>query len=416
MRYLLSAFLLIGIAHFNYSQTSALSLSLDEAENLFLKNNLLLLAQQYNINSKEALVIQAKAYPNPYFTADVNVLDPQNNKVFHIDSSGQKSFQIQQLILLGGKRKLEIEIAKKNKSIAEAEFSELLRGLKMQLQKVFFSLNEHKIVIENYNKQLNILDTIINSYKLQVEKGNIPLKDLIRLKSVYIRLNNNKSDVAANYAEEEKTIKLLLQINKDVIPVIPETYFQKYNVLKSLEDLQNQANSNRPDLIIMDESALSAALNLKLQKRQSIPDISLNASYDQRGGAFKNQVNAGLGIPIPVFNTNRGNIKAARYEKQSMELYLQEKKLEIELDVQKAWQNMQRSIAEYNKVKTMYNEDFNLVNTGVNSNFLKNNISILEFVDFVEAYNESLAEFEKIKTQLAVSAAEINYVTATKIY
>lgn len=222
MRYLLSAFLLIGIAHFNYSQTSALSLSLDEAENLFLKNNLLLLAQQYNINSKEALVIQAKAYPNPYFTADVNVLDPQNNKVFHIDSSGQKSFQIQQLILLGGKRKLEIEIAKKNKSIAEAEFSELLRGLKMQLQKVFFSLNEHKIVIENYNKQLNILDTIINSYKLQVEKGNIPLKDLIRLKSVYIRLNNNKSDVAANYAEEEKTIKLLLQINKDVIPVIPK--------------------------------------------------------------------------------------------------------------------------------------------------------------------------------------------------
>lgn len=416
MRYFISAFLFLGIVNFNYSQNNALSLSLDEAENLFLKNNLFLLAQQYNINSKEALIIQAKAYPNPYFSADFNVIDPQNNKTFHTDSSGQKAFQIQQLIILGGKRKLEIEIAKQNKTIAEAEFSELLRNLKAQLQKVFYSINEHKIVIENYSKQLNILDTIINSYKSQVEKGNIPLKDLIRLKSVYIKINNNKSELSTNYTEEEKNIKLLLQINKDVTPIISETTFLNYSNMKNLDDLQNLALSNRPDLKIMDENALIAELNLKLQKRQSIPDISLNASYDQRGGAFRNQINAGLSMPIPILNTNRGNIKSAKYDKQIMDLYLQGKKLEIELEVQQAWENMRRSIIEYNKVKNMYNEDFNLVNNGVNSNFLKNNISILEFVDFVEAYNESLAEFERIKTQLAVSAADINYTTATKIY
>src|SRR3954464_10315377 len=79
-------------------------LTLENCEDIFLKKNLLLLAQQYNISSKEALIIQAKAYPNPIFNADINVYDPQNKKYFHIDSSGQKSFQIQQLILLGGKR------------------------------------------------------------------------------------------------------------------------------------------------------------------------------------------------------------------------------------------------------------------------------------------------------------------------
>ena len=147
-----------------------------------------------------------------------------------------------------------------------------------------------------------------------------------------------------------------------------------------------------------------------------MPDIAVNASYDQRGGAFKNQINAGFSMPIPVLNTNRGNIRAARYDKQAMDLYVQEKKLEVELEVQQAWQNMQRSISEFNKVKPMFNEEFSSVNKGVNDNFFKHNISILEFVDFVEAYNESLAEFEKIKTQIAVSAAQINYVTATKIY
>lgn len=416
MRLILFVVLFFKITTPSFSQVSSSSMTLEEAEKAFLKNNLLLLAQQYNINAKQALIIQAKAYPNPYFTADFNVIDPQNNKTFHIDSSGQKSFQIQQLIILGGKRKAEIDIAKQNKLIAESEFAELLRNLKVQLHNVFYSINEHKIVVENYVKQLNILDTIIDAYKVQVDKGNLPLKDIIRLKSVYIKINNNKSELATNYTEEQKTIKLLLQTNQEIIPIVNESIFQSFNDLKALNELQTLAFSNRPDLKIADESALVAALNLKLQKRQLVPDISINASYDQRGGAFRNQINAGFSMPIPILNTNRGNIKAARYDKQTMDLYLQEKKLEVELEVQQAWQNMQRSITEFNKVKNMYNEEFGLVNKGVNDNFLKHNISILEFVDFVEAYNESLAEFERIKSQLAVSAAEINYVTASKVY
>jgi cobalt-zinc-cadmium efflux system outer membrane protein len=400
----------------NISRAQQKSITLDEAEKLFLKSNLMLLAQQYNISAKQALVIQARAYPNPTFNADFNVIDPQNKKTFHVDSSGQKAFQVEQLIVLGGKRKMEIDIAKQNKILAESEFAELLRNLKVQLHRNFYSINEHKIVIENYVKQLNILDTIIDAYKVQVNKGNLPLKDIIRLKSVYIKINNNKSELSSNYNEEQKNIKLLLQINQDIVPIIDESNYKSYTDLKALNDLQTMALSNRPDLKIADETAIIAALNLKLQKRQSIPDIAINGSYDQRGGAFRNQINAGITMPLPILNTNRGNIKAAEYDKKAMDLYVQEKRLEVELDIQQAWQNMQRSIIEYNKVNTMFNDEFKQVNKGVNDNFFKNNISILEFVDFVEAYNESLAEFERIKTQLAVSAAEINFVTATKVY
>jgi outer membrane protein, heavy metal efflux system len=238
----------------------------------------------------------------------------------------------------------------------------------------------------------------------------------VRLKSVYLKINNSKSELSNDYNEEQKNLKLLLQINQDVAPVINEENYKPLTVVKALADLQTMALSNRPDLKIADESVMIATLNLKLQKRQSIPDIAVNGSYDQRGGAFHNQINAGITMPIPVLNTNRGNIKAASFDKKAMETYLQEKKLEVELDIQQAWQNMQRSINEYLKVNTMFNSEFSSVNTGVNDNFLKKNISILEFVDFVEAYNESLAEFERIKKQLAVSAAEINFVTASKVY
>lgn len=407
-------FFLIFVQAFRGQNTQ--SLTLEACENLFLKNNLMLLAQQFNISAKQALIIQSRAYPNPIFSGEINVYDPQHNKWFHIDSSGQKSFQVQQLILLGGKRKTEIEIAKQSAAVAESEFAELLRNLRAQLSDRFYGINSQRIVIDNYVRQLSILDTIIGNYKIQIDKGNLPLKDLIRLKSVYIKINGNKSDLADQNSEDQKQIKLLLQTNADVIPIVPDEDFKKFTELKTLSELQTVALSNRPDLKIADQNALLAALALKREKKQVIPDIAVSGSYDQRGGAFHNQINAGIQMPIPILNTNRGNIRAAEFDKKAMDLYLQEKKLEVELDIQQAWANMQRGINEYNKVRGYYNEEFLSVNKGMNDNFNRRNISILEFVDFVEAYNESLADFEKTRQQLAQYAAQINYTTATKIY
>jgi cobalt-zinc-cadmium efflux system outer membrane protein len=81
-----------------------------------------------------------------------------------------------------------------------------------------------------------------------------------------------------------------------------------------------------------------------------------------------------------------------------------------------AWQNLLLSVSEYQKIRNYYTDDFDLVFEGVNTNFQKRNISILEFVDFFESYNESLSEFERVKTFLANSAMQINYVTASKIF
>lgn len=392
------------------------SLTLEQCEELFLRNNLSVLAKQYNIDSKTALIIQAKSYPNPVFNADFNIYDPQNNKFLHIDSSGQKAFQIEQMISIAGKRKTEIDIAKQNKILAESEFSDLLRNLKVQLYVSFYSVNSERLVLENYERQLEILDTIISAYKIQADKGNLPLKDIIRLKSVYIKLNGNKSQIAIDYSQQLRNLQFLVNTNSNIVPLVDENNFQNYLDLKALNDLQTLAVLNRPDLKIADETAILAALNLKYQKKQTLPGIAVNASYDQRGGAFHNQINAGLSVPLPVFNTNRGNIKAAQFDKKAIELYASEKKLEVEIDTQQAWANMQKSIRDFVKVRALFNNEFTLVNKGVNDNFRKRNISILEFVDFVEAYNESLADFEGIKKQLAISAAQLNYVTASKIY
>src|SRR5690606_12100357 len=113
---------------------------------------------------------------------------------------------------------------------------------------------------------------IISEYKVQVDKGNFPMKDAIRLKSVYIELNSKKSELSTQYNEDQKQLQLLLQMKEEILPVVNETDFQKFIDLKPLNDLQTAAASNRPDLKMADENAVLAAMILKQQKKQVIPD------------------------------------------------------------------------------------------------------------------------------------------------
>jgi len=403
-------------ALFQVNGQNTRQLTLAQVDSAFLRNNLLLLAQTYNVEMQKALTLQAKAYPNPLFTADINAYDPQNEKVFHTGSSGQKAFAIEQLILLGGKRKAEIELARQNEKVAALELEDLLRNLQYQLHASFFQLNRQRNTLGKFNLQLQLLDTLIASYDRQSKKGNLPPKDVIRLKSVYFKINNEKSELASQYFEQQQSMQMLLQMDEAFDPLITQSEIEDMTILQDYNNLLAAALENRPDLKLANETEQLALINLKLQKRLAVPDVALNTSYDQRGGAFQNQINVGLNIPLPLWNRNQGNIKAAEYSVKSMDIYQHQKLKEVQSDVMAAWQNLTLSISEYQKIRNYYTDDFELVFEGVNINFQKRNISILEFVDFFESYNESLSEFERVKTFLANSAMKINYVTASKIF
>ncbi|MBX2913856.1 MAG: TolC family protein [Cyclobacteriaceae bacterium] len=392
------------------------SLTLTQADSVFLQANLLLLAAQYNLNAKDARIIQARAYPNPTLVADLNAVDPENSKVFHLDKTGQKFFAIEQLIVLGGKRQAEIDIAKQNKKIAALELEDLLRNLRYQLHAGFYIVNQQRITLGKFNRQLEVLDTLINAYEKQAARGNLPLKDVIRLKSVYFKINNDKSELANSYFTQQHNLQLLLQTPYYVAPVINDTDFDNLTNPAAYNTLLDSALQNRPDLALANENEALTLLQLRFQKKLAVPDVALNASYDQRSGAFVNQVNVGVSIPLPLWNRNRGNIKATQYEALAATAYQKQKLSEVQAQVLAAWQDLSLSISEYQKIKTFYSSDFEIVFEGVNRNFQKGNISILEFVDFFESYNESLSEYERVKNYLATSAAQINYVTASKIY
>jgi cobalt-zinc-cadmium efflux system outer membrane protein len=50
------------------------------------------------------------------------------------------------------------------------------------------------------------------------------------------------------------------------------------------------------------------------------------------------------------------------------------------------------------------------------NNFQKQNVSIVEFIDFFEAYNEVLTELARIKKQLVISAEQLNLLIGKDVF
>jgi cobalt-zinc-cadmium efflux system outer membrane protein len=75
------------------------------------------------------------------------------------------------------------------------------------------------------------------------------------------------------------------------------------------------AKAERPDVLAAETDLRGAEANLKLQKAERIPDptIFVGAEHNPPGGGpVEDTINIGVSFPLPVWNQNGGNIKAAK--------------------------------------------------------------------------------------------------------
>jgi cobalt-zinc-cadmium efflux system outer membrane protein len=393
-----------------------LRITLQDAEGRFLKNNLLLLAEQYHVEAQKALIVQSRLWNNPQVSAEINAYNPEREKYFDVGMQGQKAIALQQLILLGGKRKKQIALAEQQAQIALFEFENLLRNLKYELRNSFYSVYYNEQTLGRYTHQLNLLSNIIEAYEFQSKKGNIPLKEVLRLKAVYFQLNNSKTDLLQEILDQETTLKLLLSDERHIEPLEDSVSDALANIELKEENLQVQALNARPDYKEAYAFLEASEVNYRLQKSLAIPDVALGGSYDQRGGAFHNQIGLTLTMNLPVLNRNQGAVKASGYDVERNRLLLDQKKLQVKAEISAALQKLIRVDDQYKNLDQTFTTDFEILNEGVVKNFKKQNISLLEFVDFFESYNNTLFELNKLRKTRRQAFEELNTVVGMELF
>ena len=403
-----------------FSQASdTLHLRLSEAEDQFTKANFSLLAQKYNIEVSKAAIIQARLLPNPNVNIEQTIIPTSNianNET--IGAFGQRAFQIQQLILLGGKRNKQVEVAKINGELSEYQFTELVRELVYQLRSKFYDVHFLQKTLFVYRQEIQNIAQLVIAYKEQVIKGNLPLKEVIRLESFLIGLQSEQANIKKQIIDNEAVIKILLSDNssKYIYPDVDDTVLDNLNPQPLvLSNLISDATENRPDRKIQDASIRLASANLMLQKALAKPDIIVGYSYDRAGSYVNNYHALTASMTLPFFNKNQGNIKAAENQISAGRQYLAQADNQLNNDVLQAFAKANMGEELYRKMDKQFILNFKKLIDGVVENYKKRNLTLIEFTDFLESYKNTVRELNAIEADRMQAFEYLNFVVGKRV-
>lgn len=406
-----------------------LKLNKHQFEELFLKQNLLLIAEKFNINQADALVLQAKLWPNPAITIeDINLwstkkqlanLDGPLPPVFgNFAQNTQFSIQIEQLIQTAGKRKKAVAVEQVSRELATREFEDLLRNLKLELRNNLTNLQYLQLYKDVFIQQQQSVDDLLISYKKQVDKNNVSQGEFIRLKGLKLELSKEVNELEKERNRIETELKILLNIAGSTrLYVNEEDFTPEISKLKSIqiEHLFQQALNYRPDFKVAALENKQYTRQFDLERAQRIPDFQVMGSYDRGGGIWPSFVGFGVAIDIPLFNRNQGNIKYAKLGMERTKVLISEKQNRIKAEVSQGYLDLLSEIMLYESIDPNYENDLDRLLESYTQNFVNRNVSLLEYLDFQSSYLENKKTILESKKDIHLHLEELHYITGKEL-
>jgi cobalt-zinc-cadmium efflux system outer membrane protein len=393
-----------------------LKVTIGQADNLFLKNNLQLLAEKYQIDISRSIEIQDKLWNYPNVSVELSAFNPSRG-FLDVGQKGQKFMSIQQTITRAGKRTKQVALDIESTRKSELQFFDLIRTLKFDLRQIFFEtffLNQTLKLLDN---QIETLNATVSAFEKEYTRNNISLKEVVRLKALLFQLKNDRANILFELAENQRDLRTYLNSEAPVQAVVDSADLNRYSMSEyTLAALKDRALQSRTDLKLIQSSVKQAELNLTLQKALAVPDLQLGAVYDQSSNYVNNYLGVSATMDLPFFNRNQGNIKAAKSNISYFKTQETAKQNSVNNEVDAAVQKV--SIAEnaYKSVENQFTDQFELLSKGMYTNFQKRNITLLEFIDFIETYNESIKEFNRLKADRIKVYEELNFVVGDELF
>ena len=409
------------------AQTDTIYVSTAQAEDLFIRQNLQLIAEKLNIDMADAAIMQAKLWPNPTLSIqDVNLWTTAEQRdggdeiippLFgSFARNTQFSVGLEQVVVMGGKRRRLVEMERVTRDIAVQYFEELLRSLKVELRNAcaeMLYMQEYRKVLENQRAKL---DMLIGNYRNQVAQGNVSQSEMLRLQASLLEVRSEINDLQRDINQQQKDLKVLLNLSIPLYIVMVATDLNP----KSPDGLPygkliEWADASRPDLKEAMFQKDYFEKSLRYEKSQRTPDLTLSAVYDRAGGVVNNFVGFGASIDLPFFDRNQGNIKAAQIGIRQSQTLAEHKQLEVHSEVIHAMQNYTLAYDFNRQITGEFIANLDEMQENYTRNFISKNIGIVEFLDFFEAYKENKRTMLSAQKDVKVSFEELQYAVGTEL-
>ncbi len=426
---------ILSSVNFSQAQNTPIVLSLEDAVEMATENNENILIASNDVQNANARIREAwaDALPDINFTG-IYTRNIKQPVFFFPDPStgeqtafriGQKNsyvlnFTFDQPLFQAGKVSGGIKAAKLYKKFSNEGFQSVKSSVVLSVKTAYFTvqLNEQLLNINQQSLDQQFAN-LINTRKL-FQQGQVSELDTLKAWVDYANLQPIVYRSENNLRIAENQLKEIIGLDLDKeISLKDELHFEQTNGL-SLEDMQEVALRDRPELKQLDYQSNMLKHNIGITRSDLLPKLSFTGNYQSvaqsdifdLGLGFQTSVSGAIRLEVPIFNGFRTFAKVQqakldyRNSQHQVDMFKDNLKIEIKFillninEAEKRIQVQQHAISQAERALFMAERRYK---EGVGTQ--------LELGDALLALNITKTNYVQAVYDQKVALAELNKAT-----
>jgi len=321
--------------------------AVEDALTAALLRNPQLAAYSFSVRAAEARVIQARALPNPEIEIGIDEYDRDGAGY----DSAETSFTLGQLFELGGKRRRRMRMAEAEGELAGWDYEAMKLEVFSETAVRFMAVAAGQRRLELAESAETLAVKTDRAVSERVKAGKEPplqaSKSAAELGIARMEVMQAENDLkvarkrlAAMWGGRQAAFEKVKSNFDDISTDIP-------SLDSMLEKLpQNPALARQEAELRLSRAALSS------ERAARIPDLQVSVGLQYFQEDSTDAITFGIGLPLPLFDRNRGNITAAEHTVTKTEAERQAAITRLETELSEAHSALTSSYQRVEAVRT----------------------------------------------------------------
>lgn len=283
------------------------ALTLATLQQMAYSSNPTLRKVQADADAAYGAMIQAGLYPNPTTGYQADQMQPWANPSGNV---GQQGAFVNQLIKTAGKLSLAQQVAGYDYLNALVAARRAQVDVITQIRSSYFSVLVAQQSVAINQALVTLADEVYELQRKQVRAGEAAAYEPLQLYAQSIQARNNL--VQAEQSSRTAWRQLAASIGQPALARQPLNGRAETTPPSFDFTVLEQQLSDHTDLLSARNKQLQAEANLRLQQVIPYPDVSTNLILQYDNVVRTTQFGVQLGVALPLFDRNQGNIRQAQ--------------------------------------------------------------------------------------------------------
>ena len=361
-------------------------LTIEKAISIAYENNPGMIEARKIIEMAKGDLITAKTLLNPEVEFEIGGLkkNEAGERKTNLDN-----IEIRQGFDPPGVRGLKSNIARNEILIQEESLRSAWSGVYLEVRQTYARIILDKKESELANDNLNILRQFFSRVQIRFQSGQVLKNELQRAKIELLRAENFYLIAEKELKTDKARLNLFLGRSMDVLFDIEEE-LKEEGLKLNLQELTDMAFSKRPDIKTEELQLDLRKQSLAKEELGRLPSTFIG--FQRTNEDYEDDYSVVLGMSLPFWNWNQGEVKKAKAQKEAQEVKLEATKREVVFDVYGAYLNAELTQKQLDLFKESLEEANELLRLA-NLRYSEGEIDFINYLDQVRTATETRVRY-----------------------